>query len=301
MKGFFFCASLSTDTLERKDTVMVDIIYMDIDGTLRDEIKGVPQSIKQVINQCHEQQIKVVLCTGRNMGSIQDDVLALPVDGIISGGGCYIQYKNHDFWKKHFSKETIDKVMKITFNHKLSLALEAEQKIYMDCNTAGFYKQDFQRKMELMEDTEHQGEVCKKHKIIYEDNFREFKNNRSEIHKICILGQKKGVNRAESILKGEVEIVQKKMWNNQWYLELLPKGCDKGKAVTFLNDELGVAQRRTISFGDSENDIPMMKATGTAIAVESGNTKIKKYASSVCEAVMEDGIYKELVRRNIIK
>lgn len=55
-----------------------------------------------------------------------------------------------------------------------------------------------------------------------------------------------------------------------------------------------------MSFGDSENDIAMMEATGIAVAVGCGSLAIKKYASSICEPVMEDGIYKELLRRNMI-
>ena len=56
-----------------------------------------------------------------------------------------------------------------------------------------------------------------------------------------------------------------------------------------------------MSFGDSENDIAMMEATGIAIAVGYNSPIIEKYASSICEPVMKDGIYKELLRRNIIK
>lgn len=54
-------------------------------------------------------------------------------------------------------------------------------------------------------------------------------------------------------------------------------------------------------FGDSENDIAMMEESGTAVVVESNNRVMRQYASSVCESVTEDGIYKELVRRNIIQ
>lgn len=280
---------------------MVDIIYLDIDGTIRDEVKGIPKSTEWAINQCHGHKIRVVICTGRNRGSIQDDVLSLPIDGIISGGGCYIQYQNHYLWKKHFSTKLINTIMKVACDNDLSLALEAEQKIYMDYNTSTFYKQDFQRKIDSLNENAHQQDIGSRHKIFYEDNFQDFQKEREKIHKVCILGQREAVNAAEKKLKQEVEVIQKKAWNNQWYLELLPKGCDKGSAVTFLNAKLGIPQTRSICFGDSENDIPMMKATGIAIAVGNDNVEIKKYASSMCEAVMEDGIYKELMRRNIIR
>ena len=51
--------------------------------------------------------------------------------------------------------------------------------------------------------------------------------------------------------------------------------------------------------GDSENDIDMMKESEVARAMN--NNVLKSVASSICESVEDDGIYKELVRRKIIQ
>lgn len=278
---------------------MTEIIYLDIDGTLRDEVVGIPESAIWALSQCRQNKIKIVICTGRNPGSVQDDVRALQTDGIISGGGCYIQYNGKPLWKKHFDMDTIEKAIKTAQTMGLSLALEAEQKIYMDHGASKFYEEDFQHKI-YTESIKGQEGIRIQHKITYEDNLTEFKNEPQMIHKICILGQRKAVNNIEKEFAKETEIIQKKEWNMKWYLELLPKGCDKGSAVNWLNSELGIERSNTMSFGDSENDIAMMKETEIAIAV-GGSTSIEKYASAVCEAVTEDGIYKELVRRGIIK
>ena len=56
-----------------------------------------------------------------------------------------------------------------------------------------------------------------------------------------------------------------------------------------------------MSFGDGDNDIEMLKAAGTGIAVANGSRKLLECADAVCEPPMEDGIYKELVRRGIIE
>lgn len=278
---------------------MTEIIYLDIDGTLRDEAHGIPYSAIWAVNECRKNNIKIVICTGRNPGSVQDDVRALNTDGIISGGGCYIRYNEKLLWKKHFEMDTIEKVIKTAKAMGLSLALEAEQKIYMDHGASKFYEKDFQHKI-YSEGIVGQEDIRVKHKITYEDNLNELKKEPYLIHKICILGQQKAVISIERELIEEAEVIQRKEWNTKWYLELLPKGCDKGSAVKWLNRELGIERSNTMSFGDSENDIAMMKETEIAIAV-GGSTSIEKYASAVCEAVTEDGIYKELVRRGIIK
>lgn len=279
---------------------MTDMIYLDIDGTLRDEQKGIPDSAVRAISQCRRKGIRVVICTGRNPGSIQDDVMALPTDGVISGGGCYLQYHGIDCWKKHFSMSTIEYAADIASKRKLYLALEAEWKIYMDYHASLFYRKDVQRKNDGRNVHDRRHDLLR-NKIAYEDNFQELWSEKQMIHKICIIGDRGAVEEAEAGMTEEAEIVQKRMWNEQWYLELLPKGCHKGAAVKWLNHKLGIPKKRTMCFGDSENDIAMMKASGIAVAVGSSSPAVIKYASSVCEAVMEDGIYKELVRRNIIE
>lgn len=279
---------------------MVKIIYLDIDGTLRDEYKGIPSSAVLALEQCRKRKIQIIICTGRNPGSVQNDVMALQTDGIISGGGCYIQYHGEEVFKEHFSMRVLKKVLSVAAGWKLSLAMEAEQKIYMDYNASVFYRNDFQHKIYGSSKAE-QKILCIKNKISYEENFEDIKSDTPKIHKICIFGQQAAVERLEKELEQAAETVQKKKWADYWYLELLPKGCNKGSAVKKLNRRLGIAKRESMSFGDSENDIAMMEATGIAVAVGCCSLAVKKYASSICEPVMEDGIYKELLRRNIIK
>lgn len=279
---------------------MVKIIYLDIDGTLRDDYKGIPNSAVLALEQCRKHEIQIVICTGRNLGSIQNDVMALQTDGIISGGGCYIQYHGEEVFEEHFSMKIIKKVLSVAAEWKLSLAMEAERKIYMDHNASVFYRNDFQHKIYGSSKAE-QRILCVKNKISYEENFEDIKSDTPKIHKICTFGHQAAVERLEKELEQDAETIQKKKWDDYWYLELLPKGCNKGSAVKKLNQKLGISKRESMSFGDSENDIAMMEATGIAVAVGCGSPVIGKYASSICEPVMEDGIYKELLRRNIIK
>ena len=60
---------------------MYKLLLLDIDGTLRDEVRGIPESARQAIHLCQKNNCKVIICTGRSMGTIQNDVLSLGVDG----------------------------------------------------------------------------------------------------------------------------------------------------------------------------------------------------------------------------
>ena len=78
---------------------MVKAIFLDIDGTLRDECSGVPQSAYTAVRMCRERGIRILICTGRNLASIQEEILSMDTDGIIAGGGCLIA-ENGDVYKR---------------------------------------------------------------------------------------------------------------------------------------------------------------------------------------------------------
>ncbi|MBU3874980.1 Cof-type HAD-IIB family hydrolase [Faecalicatena sp. AGMB00832] len=279
---------------------MTEAIYLDIDGTLRDEQKGIPKSAIWALEQCRKQNIKVIICTGRNPASIQNDVQALSLDGMISGGGCYIRYRDEILWKKYFSPRTIEYVLRQHDQGDFSLAMETETKIWMDEKAFTFYRQDIEKKLRGLNE-QRKNQFLIQNKIVYEANLKQYDEKVTNVHKLCMAGEKREIERIQFSLRGESEIGQEKLWNGRWYLELLPRGCDKGKAVQKVNQRLGISKDNTISFGDSENDIAMMKETGTAVAVGSCSILVQECASSICEPVMEDGLYKELVRRKVIR
>ena len=55
-----------------------------------------------------------------------------------------------------------------------------------------------------------------------------------------------------------------------------------------------------MAFGDGGNDIPMLRAAGTGIAMSGAWYVIKNYADYVTDDVEEDGIYNALAHFGII-
>ncbi len=78
--------------------------------------------------------------------------------------------------------------------------------------------------------------------------------------------------------------------SNTEYLEFLPPGADKGAALEFVAERYGVTAAETIAFGDSWNDLPMLKWAGLGVAV--GNAKPEVIAASdrTVLASAEDGV-----------
>ena len=110
---------------------MIRIIYLDIDGTLRDEVMGISVKTKAALQQCQTTGIQVVACTGRSPDCIQEDVLALGLDGVISGGGCYICYQNKLLFSRHLPPMLVEQSLTYAAIYQLGISLELAQGIYI--------------------------------------------------------------------------------------------------------------------------------------------------------------------------
>ncbi|NLJ30841.1 MAG: HAD hydrolase family protein [Clostridiales bacterium] len=78
------------------------------------------------------------------------------------------------------------------------------------------------------------------------------------------------------------------------------KGRDKASGVRALLRYAGIDPKDTIAFGDSYNDLTMMKAVGFSVAMGNGVDAAKQAADYVTAPIFEDGIYKALKHLELI-
>lgn len=69
-----------------------------------------------------------------------------------------------------------------------------------------------------------------------------------------------------------------------------PKDVDKGKALEALWQRLGLSASQAVGFGDDWNDLSLLHACGTGIAVENALPAVKAAADGVCPSNREDGV-----------
>lgn len=277
---------------------MKKAVFLDIDGTLRDERHGIPASAVQALRMCRDTGIQVVICTGRNMASIQPDVKALAVDGIIAGGGCMILEGGQVRKNVFFQYEEIKEVVHCLVQKETPFALESQQGIFMNQAASLWFRKDFERKLEGLEPWERQRR--EENGISYKDNMAWYRPGHDAIHKICIWSPMDKREETAVMASQAGTIVQQGVVDGQWYLEVLPAGCTKGEAVREWCRMKEVSPADAISFGDGKNDIEMLLATGIGVAMADGDSGLKACADAVCETAMEDGIYRELARRGVI-
>ena len=83
------------------------------------------------------------------------------------------------------------------------------------------------------------------------------------------------------------------------YMELNPKGINKGSGLKRLADHLGIDIRETIAVGDNYNDLPMIKAAGLGVCVANSPEEMKGQCDVITEADCDHGGVAEVIRRFI--
>lgn len=73
--------------------------------------------------------------------------------------------------------------------------------------------------------------------------------------------------------------------------DVIPAGSSKGEALEAILLLLGADRKRTIAFGDGDNDVSMLQAAGTGVAMGNATDAVKEKADLVCGPIDQDGIW----------
>ncbi len=78
--------------------------------------------------------------------------------------------------------------------------------------------------------------------------------------------------------------------SNDEYLEFMPPTANKGVALALTAERLGVTAAETVAFGDSWNDIPMIRWAGLGVAVGNAKPEVLAAADKTVLRSDEDGV-----------
>ena len=75
-----------------------------------------------------------------------------------------------------------------------------------------------------------------------------------------------------------------------YFLECNPLRATKGNALKWCAEHFGFAMEELLTFGDSLNDVSMLEAAGTGIAMGNAREDVKRMGFPVCLTNDEDGV-----------
>jgi len=83
-------------------------------------------------------------------------------------------------------------------------------------------------------------------------------------------------------------------------VDIIPADGGKGRGIEKMLEYYGFEKSESLAFGDGGNDIEMLQAVGTGVAMGNATDKVKAIADDVCGDVTEDGIYHYCIEHALI-
>ncbi len=94
----------------------------------------------------------------------------------------------------------------------------------------------------------------------------------------------------------KISIMKSASIENYW-LEIHSKNVTKYQSLNKLSQSLKISNKDIVAFGDSYNDIELIKNCGVGIAMKNAVTELQKEADFITEDTNEeDGVYRFLVK-----
>lgn len=261
------------------------LIALDLDGTLLTREKNLSVRTRHALTEAAAQGHLIVPATGRALRAIPEEILSLPfLRYVISINGASVsdEQAGERLYSANIPKET-------------ALAL-----------------MDFAKRFDCMYDCYWQDTGWSNRSFL--DRIRYY-NADEEVVRL-ILRSRQPVNDLELMISEHADSVQKvqlcfrdleerreakamiethfpdilatsSFRNN---LELNWKTADKGRGLLFLAEYLGIPQEDTIAFGDSSNDLSMLLAAGTGVAMGNASAEVKQVCRAVTDTNDQDGV-----------
>ena len=260
---------------------MAKVVFFDIDGTIYEFKRGVMPSADRAIKKLRENGHVPVLCTGRTKSMIFDEIMDMGFDGIISGGGTYVEYKGEPVYLEEMGKDISKDIILCMIENGFVPVPEGHEYMYIDEERVeGQYEKIY---------AIYKNHILDRIRPIDFENMCVSKISAAYTDKSCWDGVYERFHNDFTFVN-----------HNNILMELIPKQFSKEVGIKRFLEHTGIAWEDTYAFGDSFNDLEMLKYVNYGIAMGNSDPKLFEHVKYRTERIEEDGVANELMRRGLI-
>jgi len=252
------------------------ILFLDLDGTLLNDRKEITPGNRAAIEQAIEMGHRVVVTSGRPLKSalIQAQRLGL------AGEGCYvIAYNGAVIYDCSRRREI--------FRRTLDMA--SLYRVFDEARRRNIHIQAYDEDDTVVIESRCDAAVAQRYCAAIDLDFRVVEDIRSGLAAPSVKALMIDFQDHETVadaerwvlanMRGQVDC----FFSSRYYLEVVPVGMSKGEAVREMSRVLGVPLKNTVAAGDEANDVTMIAAAGTGVAMRNAVEEAKAAAGYVTE------------------
>ena len=266
---------------------MIKLIASDIDETIIDHNRLVPERNKKAIKAAQDKGVIVMLATGRGSYEIFD----IPDQAGVIADDRFIICCNGAVIMNVKTKEIID-VLAMDFSYAKKIFDYA----YKNKLTFYLYTLDKKYGINLSDETL----IAESHINLIEGDNIDFLEGQTVLKTII---KNSNMNQLQAL---EVDIARITDYNleisysSNMYMEINAKGVNKAIALKKVADHYGIDMKNVMAIGDNYNDVAMLEEAGTAIAVRNARLQVKQSADYVTQADNSRGAVGEAIENFVL-
>ncbi|MCI8992166.1 MAG: Cof-type HAD-IIB family hydrolase [Eubacterium sp.] len=248
-------------------------IFFDIDGTIVDRRMQIADSTKAAMEKLHENGHCTFICSGRSRAYIKNpELLSLKFDGIIAGCGTHVEVGGKNLVCHVIDKELLSYTWSVLKKSGISPLWEGIEYLYGD--EEGLKDDPYYRFLKTQ---------LKENLIAIDGNVKDD----WKVNKMSVVIKEDADLGAFEILKEHFHLLQ----HNPVVAEMVPAGFSKATGLEAVREYLQLGTEDTYAVGDSINDLDMLRAAGTGIAMGNASKEAKEAADYVTTDIHDDGIW----------
>lgn len=243
------------------------LVFLDIDGTIVDHNKKIPEETKKSIALLQQKGIEVAIATGRAPFMFADLREELGIHSYISFNGQYVVHEGNVIYENPLLEGELEALydQAIQSGHPMVFLNEAGMRASESDHT-------------------HITDSIGSLKLPYPEIDPEFYKGKSIYQALlfCKHGE-------EDRYKEEPRQLDFIRWHD-YSIDVIPEGGSKAEGIKHFMNVLGVDQQHTYAFGDGLNDREMLGFVANGIAMGNASDEIKAVANYVTKNVDENGL-----------
>lgn len=268
---------------------MYKLIATDCDGTILNSEGFLPNEIIDTFRKLHNKGIHILVATGRNDILAKDYLDELNINCPIAGcnGATLVNfYSKQKYFIKSMDTTSLDKIFDICQDNNIGVKIFTTDTCYTNDKTLyeggiGLITTKYKRKMKYSVN----------YKLI--DNMHSVSNLDNVVKAVVIENDIPKLLKLRDTINISIPSV-KAVQSNWNCIDINSKDVSKGNAILDYAKIVGVKPEEIIAFGDSENDISMLKCAGIGVAVSNAQDCVKEAADEIVDTNDNFGVAKFL-------
>ena len=254
---------------------MIDLLALDVDGTLIDDTLTIPDRVRKTILEVQERDVTVTLATGRMLESTIPFARQLGIDApLICYQGGLIQAPTAEtpLYRATMDRDILREALAWRTEQGWHVVLYADDALFI---SEWRYPESFYR--ELLGEN-----------LYMVDDLAALLDHHEPV-KFLFIADPPEADQIERAMRqrfgGQMEIVR----SHANFVEANPLGVSKGDALRRLAEHLGIPQAGVMAIGDQGNDVPMLKWAGFSVAMGNASPEAKAAADWIAPPFSEYG------------